>query len=122
MFKIEHLKKSVVTAVAFSFLVGTALSATAASEFDKTHPRRAEVNKRLNHENAKTAREVKSGKLTAAQGQQLHQEDHQIRQEERDMASQNGGHITKQEQATLNQQENAANQQRRQDIRSNQNQ
>ena len=33
-------------------------------------------------------------------------EDRQIRKEERAMASQNGGHITRQEQKTLNQQEN----------------
>ena len=37
----------------------------------------------------------------------LHKDDRQIRKEERLMASQNGSHITKQEQKTLNQQENA---------------
>ena len=56
----------------------------------------------------KTANELKSGKLTKAQGAQLHKEDHQIRKEERAMAKANGGHITKQDQNTLNQQENAA--------------
>ncbi len=41
-----------------------------------------------------------------AQGNKIKSQDHQIRQEERSMASQNGGHITKQEQRTLNKQEN----------------
>jgi hypothetical protein len=54
---------------------------------------------------------VKNGTLTRSQAAALHKEDHQIRQEERDMASQNGGHITKQEQRTLNQQENALSKQ-----------
>ncbi len=122
MFKIEHSKKVVILATLAIIIVGGTVGTMAEFKFDKNHPRRAQVNKRLNHQNAKTAREVNSGKVTRAQGQQLHQEDHQIRQEERSMASQNGGHITKQEQATLNQQENAVNQQRRQDIKSNQGQ
>lgn len=41
----------------------------------------------------------------------LHKQDRQIRAEECLMASQNGGHITKQEQKTLNQQENAVSKQ-----------
>lgn len=36
----------------------------------------------------------------------MHRDDRQIRQEERDMASQNGSHITKREDYALNQQEN----------------
>jgi hypothetical protein len=55
--------------------------------------------------------ERKEGEITKAQAQKLHKEDRQIRGEERAMASQNGGHITKQEQKTLNQQENAVSRQ-----------
>jgi len=54
---------------------------------------------------------VKEGKLTPAQAHKLHKEDRQIRHEERAMASQNGGHITKQEQRVLNRQENAVSRQ-----------
>ena len=50
---------------------------------------------------------MKEGDLTKAQAAKLHKDDRQIRQEERDMAAQNGGHITKSEQRVLNQQENA---------------
>jgi hypothetical protein len=46
-----------------------------------------------------------------AQAHKLRTEDHQIRQEERDMASQNGGHITKAEKKVLNHQENAVRKQ-----------
>jgi hypothetical protein len=114
------MKSTAAIAVFAAILAATSASAFAQSQWAKDHPRRAEVNGRLNNQNAKTRNEVKNGKLTAAQGQQLHQEDHQIRQQERTDASQNGGHITGQEQKSLNQQENAVNQQRRADIKGNQ--
>lgn len=77
----------------------------------KKHPRRAEVNARLAHQNRRIRTEVKEGDLSKTQAAQLHKDDRQIRQEERDMAAQDGGHITKQEQKTLNRQENAVSQQ-----------
>jgi len=70
------------------------------------HPRRAEVNGRLANQNARIDRKVDDGQMSRAEAARLHHEDHQVRQEERDMASQDHGHITKQEQRTLNQQEN----------------
>ncbi|HUN56315.1 MAG TPA: hypothetical protein VMU29_14275 [Smithella sp.] len=83
----------------------------AETQWQKDHPRRAQVNKRLRNQNRRINQGVKSGELNKQQARQLHKEDRQIRQEERDMASQNGGHITKQERKTLNQQENAASKQ-----------
>ena len=82
-----------------------------AGHWAKDHPRRAEVNSRLENQNRRIDKERKEGEITKGQAQELHHQDHQIREEERDMASQNGGHITKQEQKTLNQQENAVNRQ-----------
>ncbi len=70
------------------------------------HPRRTEVNSRLDNQDARIHEERATGQISGAQAQQLHAQDHEIRQEERDMASQNGGHITAGEQATLNHQEN----------------
>ena len=81
------------------------------SNFAKNHPRREQVNERLANQNKRIKHEVAEGELTKAQAAKLHKEDRQIRQEERLMASQNGGHITKQEQRTLNQQENAVSRQ-----------
>jgi len=99
-----------VTAVTLS-LAGLASTALAETQWQKDHPRRTEVNKRLANQNARIKQERKEGEITKAQAQQLHKEDHQIRQEERDMASQNGGHITKSEQKVLNQQENQVSKQ-----------
>jgi hypothetical protein len=89
------------------FIMSVGLSPVhAETAWQKNHPRRTEVNKRLGNQNRRINQGVKNGTLTKAQAGQLHKDDRQIRQEERDMASQNGGHITKQEQRTLNQQEN----------------
>lgn len=93
------------TAVAAS-LVGLAGFASADTTWQKNHPRREQVNNRLANQNKRIHNDVKNGTLTKGQAAQLHKQDHQVRQEERDMASQNGGHITKPEQKVLNQQEN----------------
>ena len=60
--------------------------------FAKEHPRRAEVIAREKHEKAMTAKEVKNGSLTQAQGKQLNKEDTAIRKEERADAAADGGH------------------------------
>lgn len=91
-------------------MASTAMAATDTT-WQKNHPRRDQVNNRLAHQSARIKEEVKEGDLTKAQGAALHKDDRQIRREERLMASQNGGHITKQEQKTLNQQENAVSKQ-----------
>jgi outer membrane murein-binding lipoprotein Lpp len=95
--------------VSLAALVGT--TASAETQWQKDHPRRTQVNSRLNNQNRRINRDVKDGTMTKAQAAQAHHEDHQIRQEERDMASQNGGHITKAEQGVLNQQENGVSNQ-----------
>jgi hypothetical protein len=77
------------------------------TKWQKNHPRREQVNNRLNNQNKRITNEVKEGDLTKSQAAGLRKQDRQVRKEERLMASQNGGHITKQEQKTLNQQENA---------------
>jgi hypothetical protein len=70
------------------------------------HPRRAEVNQRLENQHDRIDRKVDDGKMSRGEARKIRHEDHQVRQEERDMASQNHGHITRQEQRTLNHQEN----------------
>ena len=80
-------------------------------DWNKDHPRRHEVNSRLNNQDRRINKEVKEGEISKQQAAKLHREDRQIRREERAMASQNGGHITKQEQKTLNQQENQVSRQ-----------
>ena len=92
-------------------LAGVASSALAETQWQKNHPRRDQVNDRLANQNKRIKNEVAEGEMSKAKAAKLHKEDRQIRREERLMASQNGGHITKQEQKTLNQQENAVSHQ-----------
>jgi hypothetical protein len=105
------LKRSLTLAAALAVLTAVAGTASADTTWQKNHPRREQVNHRLNNQNKRIHNDVKNGTLTKGQAASLHREDHQVRQEERDMASQNGGHITKGEQKVLNQQENGISQQ-----------
>lgn len=95
--------------IVFGLLSAAVASTSFAQEtqWQKNHPRRVEVNQRLANQNKRINQEVAEGDMSKAKAARLKKQDKQIRQEERDMASQNGGHITKQEQKALNQQENA---------------
>ncbi len=97
-----------VVIAALSGYAGATLAADARGEttWQKDHPRRTEVNDRLRNQNRRIHQDVRDGTLTRSQAAADHAQDHQVRQEERDMASQNNGHITKNEQRVLNQQEN----------------
>jgi hypothetical protein len=97
------MKTNILTAVAVLLLTG---SAFAQAKFDKTHPRRAQVNSRLNNQNARVDNKVDDGKMSKAEGAKIHKQDHAIRKEERRDAAANGGHITKAEQTHINHQEN----------------
>jgi hypothetical protein len=105
--KFSSARSTMAVSLAAVFLALAGAARADESTFDKNHPRRAEVNGRLNNQNARIHQEVKEGEMSKGKAAALHKDDRQIRQEERDMAHQNGGHITKQEQRTLNQQENA---------------
>jgi hypothetical protein len=110
MFK--SIRTAVAAAVAAVALTGLASNALADdTQWQKDHPRRTEVNHRLAHQSKRINTERREGGITKAQAQKLHAEDHAIRQEERTMASTNGGHITKAEQRALNQQENQVSKQ-----------
>jgi hypothetical protein len=103
--------KAAILTTLVAMFAGAAGTASASTTWEKHHPRRAEVNARLAKQDSRIKTEVKQGELTKPQAAALHKEDHQIRQEERAMASQNGGHITKTEKLALNQQENAVSKQ-----------
>jgi hypothetical protein len=76
------------------------------ANFDKTHPRRAQVNSRLNNQNARVDNKVANGTMSKGEANKIHKEDHAIRKEEKADAAANGGHITKAEQKHINHQEN----------------
>jgi hypothetical protein len=108
---ITRMTKLSVLACATTLLLTSASSAFAATEWNATHPRRAEVNHRLSNQNATINQDRANGSLSRGQARQLHREDHGIRQEERNMASLDGGHITRADQRVLNRQENGVNRQ-----------
>lgn len=103
------ISKTLVLAALAGSLAATGTAAFAADhdgKFAQNRPRREQVNERLANQNKRIKDEVAEGGMSKSKAARLHKKDRQIRQEERLMASQNGGHITKQEQKTLNQQEN----------------
>jgi hypothetical protein len=99
--------KTIFTALAAAlFAICITGSAMAESQWDKDHPRRDQVNDRLAHQNRRIHHEVKEGEMSRAKAARLHKDDRHARREEQMMARQDRGHITKQEQRALNQQEN----------------
>lgn len=96
----------VVIVCSLAVLLATSTTATANGRWVQNHPRRAEVNARLGNQNRHIHQERREGDISQAQAGQMYKQDRQIRREERQMARQNGGHITRQEQGMLNKQEN----------------
>jgi len=111
MMMTKKIVGGVAIAVLAAGLAGGAVAADKDTRWERNHPRREEVNDRLANQNRRIHQEVREGEMSHQQAARLHNEDHQIRQEERLMAGQNGGHITRQEQQALNQQENAVSRQ-----------
>ena len=101
------MKKSILFSAALVALLGITTSSFAQdSKWQSQHPRREQVNSRLNNQDRRIHQERKEGEIIGAKAARLHQQDHRIRQEERNMASRHNGHITGREQARLNRQEN----------------
>jgi len=93
------MKKTILATLFFLGSIGASMAFSG-------HPRRTQVNHRLENQNDRIHDKVEDGQMSKKEAAKLHGQDRQIRQEERDMASQDHGHITKQEQKTLNEQEN----------------
>ena len=92
------------TIIACAVTLGTGAVAQA-QIFDQEHPRRAELIKRLNNEDARIDAGQREGELGRKQARQLRREDRAIRAEERADAALNQGHISRGEQRQLNRQE-----------------
>ncbi len=99
------------TVFAAALMIAAPLLVHADDNWNQNHPRRAQVNHRLQRQNQRIRQERREGAISPAQAQQMHHEDHQIRREERQMARHQHGTISPQQQAQLNQQENAVSQQ-----------
>ena len=98
--------KLLFSAILVAFLGIANVSMAQDGNFAKNHPRRTEVNQRLNNQDRRINRDVRNGEINRRQANRLHQRDHQIRREERRTANRHDGHITKREQNRLNRQEN----------------
>ena len=99
--------KAILATVVTGLMAITTTSAMAETQWQHHHSQRVEVNHRLVHQDQRIRNQVRRGEITRQQAYQLHRQVHQIRREERIMASQHHGHITRLEKRTLNQQENA---------------
>ncbi len=101
----------VIQAAALIAIVSVAATAANAGGWRGSHPRRVEVNARLENQHDRISTGLHDGQLTRAEARGLAHEDHTIRTEERDMARLDDGHITRADQRSLNQQENAVSEQ-----------
>ena len=105
------MKKIAIVSLLALSVTGLMAGSASAKGWRATHPRRAEVNSRLNRQDHRINAERREGEITPAQGHDLHAEDRGIRAQERFDASQDGGHITAAQRHSLNQQENGVSQQ-----------
>jgi hypothetical protein len=99
--------KTLLAAVAGLALTVAGAQAACAQDFAQTHPRRAEVNQRLDNQDKRIAAEHANGAIGSAKAHRLHRADRRIRASERHYAMRHGGHISKAEHARLNHRENA---------------
>ena len=75
--------------------------------FAKEHPRRNEVNTRVDNQRARIDQGLKNGTLDKQQAQQLRANDRAIKQQEHADVKANGGYLTGAQQKQINQEENA---------------
>ena len=105
--KIETMKSKILFSAMFVAFLGFAnISMAQDGSFVKNHPRRAEVNQRLQNQDRRIHNKVRNGDISRHQAHNLHRKDHRIRREERRMAFRHNGHINSHEQNRLDQREN----------------
>ena len=106
----SKIKVMLCAGVLASALCSASLS-FAETQWEKNHPRRDEVNDRLEKQNARIKDGREDGTLTRKEARKLHREDRAMRRQERRYARRHGGHISKAEQNKLNREENAVSNQ-----------
>lgn len=116
MQNLKTASKAIILTSLLAVFAGASGSAAAidpdtGTKWEKEHPRRAQVNGRLAKQNVRIREQVKDGEMSRQEAAALHQEHREIRQQERAMAAENNGHITKAQQRELNKQENALSKQ-----------
>lgn len=99
--------------IAIGLVAGGTTTATVAEAagWRASHPRRAEVNARLENQHDRIQAGIKDDQLSRGEVHRLRREDRTIRHEERAMARFDGGHLTRADQRALNSQENRVSRQ-----------
>ena len=102
------MKSTKLIVIAFAALLGAGslTTASADSAFAAHHPRRDQVNDRLQMQDRRIHQQVREGEMSRAQAMRLHRADHRVRREERRFAAHHHGAISRAEQARLNHREN----------------
>ncbi|HEY5107390.1 MAG TPA: hypothetical protein VII73_11570 [Caulobacteraceae bacterium] len=101
-----NTRKILIGVMSLALAAGAAATASAQSTWDQTHPRRDEVNQRLQNQNHRIATERREGELTGRQAHRLHTADRRLRMHERHFAARHNGHISRAMQARLSHREN----------------
>lgn len=102
-----NIKKTTLMALMGVMLAGSAVTAASAeTRWQDGHPRRAEVNQRLDNQAMRINAERRDGEISARKAHRLHVADRHIRRQERQFARFHGGHISRAEQHRLNREEN----------------
>jgi hypothetical protein len=104
-----NAKKLLIAAAGLALALG-GVSAASAQDFAQTHPRRAEVNQRLNNQDARIQNAQATGAISPAKAARLHAADHRTRVRGRQYAANHNGHISRAEQRRLNHRETRTSQ------------
>ena len=105
-FKLKIVKSKLLFSAFFIALMAFANISMAQDGFAKNHPRRSQVNRRLQNQDHRINQAWKRGDISRRQAYHMHQRDYRIRRDERKMAYRHDGHITRHEQYRLNRREN----------------
>lgn len=101
----SSFRTSLAAVAAAASLVCLAAPAMAQTAWQAQHPRRAQVDARLRTQDARIDEELRTGQITPTRAARLHEADHRIRSHEERMAAMHGGHLTADDQARLNAEE-----------------
>jgi hypothetical protein len=101
----KSMRNVLTAATAALSLACIAAPAMAQTPWQAQHPRRAQVDTRLRTQDARIDEELRTGQITPARAARLHEADQRIRAHEQHMAAMHGGHITADDQARLNAEE-----------------
>ena len=105
------MRKSVMFGLVAAFIVTSGSAAMADTRWERFHPRRDQVNDRLEHQNRRINHEYREGELNRWQVRELRLEHRGIRRQERFFATHHDGHITRGEQRLLDREENGVSRQ-----------